>query len=292
MKTRFFLSLTVLSLTFVLLSSIASAENNIKIYVNENLLQCETAPYIDNGRTMVPMRRIFEALDAELEWEDTTKTITAVKDDIEISLQINSDTITVNGQSEYLDVAPVIVNDSTFVPLRAVSQSLNASVEWNDYIKTAYINSPNAYTIEYEEPEPEIPSYEDATILVKQAKDFINKGMYLEAVTECDNAIYWHYLSPDDVALFKELKATAQSKYDSYLESEKNKAYTNSYSSGSSYSSSSSTNSPNSGGASIYRTPTGSRYHFDPDCGGKNSTPTTLEKAKAAGLTPCKKCAY
>lgn len=41
----------------------------------------------------------------------------------------------------------------------------------------------------------------------------------------------------------------------------------------------------------VYRTPTGKRYHFDPDCGGKNSTSTTLESAQSSGLTPCQKCA-
>lgn len=44
-------------------------------------------------------------------------------------------------------------------------------------------------------------------------------------------------------------------------------------------------------GKTVYRTPTGSKYHLDPDCGGKNSTKTTLSKAKKAGLTACKKCA-
>lgn len=41
----------------------------------------------------------------------------------------------------------------------------------------------------------------------------------------------------------------------------------------------------------VYTTPTGKRYHLDPDCGGKNSRPNTLENAKRAGLTPCQKCA-
>lgn len=42
----------------------------------------------------------------------------------------------------------------------------------------------------------------------------------------------------------------------------------------------------------VYRTPYGKRYHYDPDCGGKNSYKITLKKALSAGLTPCKKCAY
>ena len=55
--------------------------------------------------------------------------------------------------------------------------------------------------------------------------------------------------------------------------------------------SASSPNSNNTHGKQVFRTPTGKRYHFDPDCGGKNSYQTTLEAAKSAGLTPCKKCA-
>ena len=40
----------------------------------------------------------------------------------------------------------------------------------------------------------------------------------------------------------------------------------------------------------VYRTPTGKKYHFDAECGGKNSYATTLSEAKTAGLTPCSKC--
>ena len=40
----------------------------------------------------------------------------------------------------------------------------------------------------------------------------------------------------------------------------------------------------------VYRTPSGKRYHFDAECGGKNSFPISIEEAKNAGLTPCSKC--
>lgn len=46
----------------------------------------------------------------------------------------------------------------------------------------------------------------------------------------------------------------------------------------------------NSSGAAVYRTPSGKKYHFDPDCGGKNSYEVTFEQAVGAGLTPCSKC--
>ena len=44
-------------------------------------------------------------------------------------------------------------------------------------------------------------------------------------------------------------------------------------------------------GTAVYRTPSGKKYHFDPQCGGKNSFETTLKEAVSAGLTPCSKCA-
>lgn len=51
-------------------------------------------------------------------------------------------------------------------------------------------------------------------------------------------------------------------------------------------------NANNSHGKAIYCTPHGKRYHYDPDCGGKNSRQTTWEHAKSIGLTPCKKCVH
>lgn len=50
-------------------------------------------------------------------------------------------------------------------------------------------------------------------------------------------------------------------------------------------------NSPKGDGRTVYKTPTGKRYHFDPDCGGKNSSATSLDNAISLGLTPCQKCA-
>lgn len=50
-------------------------------------------------------------------------------------------------------------------------------------------------------------------------------------------------------------------------------------------------NTNNTHGEKVYRTPHGKRYHFDSDCGGKNSYQITMDAAISSGLTPCKKCA-
>ena len=53
----------------------------------------------------------------------------------------------------------------------------------------------------------------------------------------------------------------------------------------------STSNSNKDTSGTVYVTPTGKRYHLDPDCGGKNSKATTLNQAKSSGKTPCQKCA-
>ena len=75
-------------------------------------------------------------------------------------------------------------------------------------------------------------------------------------------------------------KAAEEAKKNTSASSSGNKSY------------SSSKNNNNSHGKQVYRTPHGKRYHFDPDCGGKNSYQITMGAAISAGLTPCKKCAH
>ena len=345
--------LLILAILFSMLTITAAANDEITIYVNEQILQCDVAPYIENGRTMVPMRKIFEALNATVNWDDTTQTITATTDNAKIVLQIDNTEMYNNGITEVLDVAPVIVNGSTFVPVRAVSQSLNASVEWLDKTNTVYINSPNAYnnalcTISSAEEQITMyaPDARTISVLASEAESYKNVGWFYEPVTlmyaadgrtlyvpnsevDAHKNVGW-YLEPvtlmyatDDRTIYvpnsevnahknvgwysaPPVKLYAPDGRTIFVGQDEVYAYTNvgwykTYSEAQAankpvYSSNSSSsdydNQPNSGGSAVYRTPSGKRYHFDPNCGGKNSYQTTLQSAKSAGLTPCKKCAY
>lgn len=133
----------------------ASATNGesdvITVYVNNAELVCDTAPFIEKGRTMVPMRRIFEALGAQVTWNGADKSITAAKGETEIRLCVGDATLYRNGESVFMDVVPQIVNNSTFVPLRAVSQSLEATVTWFAQTRSVYIDSEELYARDYAE---------------------------------------------------------------------------------------------------------------------------------------------
>lgn len=84
-------NLFALAMMFTFVS--VSAERNIKIYVDGTELECDSPAFIENGNTMVPIRNIFEHLNAKVDWNNDTKTITAKKEDTEITLQIGSQTL-------------------------------------------------------------------------------------------------------------------------------------------------------------------------------------------------------
>lgn len=94
--------------------------------------------------TMVPMRTIFEALGAQVEWIDDgngTQQIRAMRDDIVIEMTIGSKTYYKNGEASELDVPAQLMNDTTMVQLRAVSEAFGNYVEWNGEEKKVTISS-------------------------------------------------------------------------------------------------------------------------------------------------------
>ena len=87
-------------------------------------------PLIVDDRTLVPMRAIFNALGAEIEWNQDTQTVTALNGDTAITLTIDSNTAYKNGQPFDLDVPAQIIGDRTMVPLRFVGEAMDCSVDW------------------------------------------------------------------------------------------------------------------------------------------------------------------
>lgn len=86
---------------------------------------------IIDGRFLVPMRSIFESLGASVDWDGTTRTVTGFKDDVLVRLIIDDKSAMVNGKKYELDVPAQIINSRTYVPLRFISESLGADVNWD-----------------------------------------------------------------------------------------------------------------------------------------------------------------
>ena len=138
----------VVCLLFICTLSVNAADE-IKVMVDERTVEFDQPPVLMNDRTLVPVRAIFEKLGAKVDWNSETRTVTATKDDITISLQIDNEEMNVNsdGQSKKitLDQPPVIINNRTLVPVRAISEAFGAGVEWWPNTKTVAIDSDGVY---------------------------------------------------------------------------------------------------------------------------------------------------
>jgi hypothetical protein len=103
-----------------------------RVTLNGQPLATSVAPLVRSGRTLVPMRDIFEALGATVVWDGATREIRAQKADKNIWLQIGNRTARVDNASRWLEEAPAIYRGSTLVPLRFVSEALGADVAWDN----------------------------------------------------------------------------------------------------------------------------------------------------------------
>lgn len=367
-----------------------------------------TKPVLIQDRTVVPIRAITEAFGGTVGWDDEAQAVTlSMKDDI-IKLVINSNTAYLNGEKHTLDVAPVVINERTMLPIRFIAEGFNLGVAWEKNTQTVsivrnlfdeqeynYLMSavPPYSGSPYAEVNNNVPLFKDYekiaasfeyyseldelgrcdVAMASVAKDimptedregigeitptgWVNKkyasvsGGYLynrchligyqltgENANERNLITGTKYLNIDGMLPF-------ENRVDDYVEQTNNhvmyratpvftadnlvadgvllEAYSVEdngaglsfcvycyniqpnivigYTTGNSYQpemtaeTSANTSVPTTSkviGSKVYRTPSGKRYHFSAECGGKNSYETTLEKAALAGLTPCNKCA-
>ena len=88
-------------------------------------------PELLNSRTLVPLRSIFEAMGAEVKWDNATSTAIAKRDGIEIKIQIGANEMYKDGKAIAVDVPAQLVNSRTMVPVRVIAEAFGADVQWN-----------------------------------------------------------------------------------------------------------------------------------------------------------------
>ena len=141
-----FLSVIIAIMMLVASFSVVSAEEGIKVTIDGKAQSYDVMPIIENGRTLVPMRAIFESLGADISWDDATKTVTGKKADISVSLQIGNTSAKVGDKEVTLDVPAKILEGRTLVPVRFISEALGCKVDWEDATKTVIINTSSDMT--------------------------------------------------------------------------------------------------------------------------------------------------
>ena len=104
-------------------------------------LTFDVPPQTVSGRTLVPLRVIFESLGATVVWDAATQTVTATRGERGISLTIGKRVAYVNGASVTLDVPGRTIKGRTMVPLRFVGEGMGANVVWDGATKRIVITS-------------------------------------------------------------------------------------------------------------------------------------------------------
>lgn len=134
--------ISVLTVTLaLLLGTTVFAQENITVMLNNEKIEFDVPPTTVNGRTMVPVRAIFEALDATVSWDGETQKITATKGHTTIIMHLNNTVMTVNDTEVILDTAPFETGGRTLVPARAISEAFKCKVLWEESTQTVHITS-------------------------------------------------------------------------------------------------------------------------------------------------------
>lgn len=119
--------------------SARAEESPVSVTLDGTLLP--TDGQIIHGRTLVPFRSIFEALGAGVDWDSETRKVTAARGRDSLALTIGSQVVEWRRSIIKVDVAPVIVDGRTLVPLRFIAQALGLHVRWDGATRTVHLET-------------------------------------------------------------------------------------------------------------------------------------------------------
>ena len=109
------------------------------VVLNDSILSFDQPPVIEEGRTLVPMRFLFEQMGANVEWNEETKSARAVLNNKAVTFAIDDNKAEVDSQPVTMDVPARLINGKTMVPLRFLSEEMGYNVMWDEETRTAVI---------------------------------------------------------------------------------------------------------------------------------------------------------
>lgn len=139
-------ALMSVSIFFSTMMCSAFANNEeISVYLDATKIDFDVKPQIINGRTMVPIRAIFEKMGAIVEWNGNTGSAICTKGDTIVKMTVNSTDMYINNQLKKMDISPVVIDGRTLAPARYVAEAFNANVQWSQKNNSVVICSKDVY---------------------------------------------------------------------------------------------------------------------------------------------------
>ncbi len=167
------LSISILLSTATVLKAEDSVDK-ITVTMNGEAMQFDAEPVVENNSVLIPMRAIFEALGCDVTYDETDgkKNITATNAENQITLEIGSDKMYVNGEEKELIAPAKIFSGRTLVPVRAISEALGADVNWSAETKTITITPKQVETSDEANPTDNVLDDSDVS---KQGGNFTDE---------------------------------------------------------------------------------------------------------------------
>lgn len=227
MKKIISLVLTI-ALTISSMICVNAADEGIKVYLEGNKINFDVQPQTINGRTMVPIRAIFEAMGANVTWDDATQSAISTKNNTTVKMTLNSTTEYINGVACKMDVTPVIIDGRTLAPARYVAEAFGYTVNWDEASQSVMIVS-NSNTLVFDELKNIIISKGSFKNGYYGLVAFIDEsGMYSMYYRPAEDSIHLYLGSEIDENWFTMLIIIERYKKPGFL-------YTNEFSSGNKY---------------------------------------------------------
>jgi hypothetical protein len=114
---------------------------DIRIVFDGEVLSLRATPETRQGVSLAPLREIFEQADGVLYWFPVEKQVQAVNKTTDVKLRIGDRKVTVNGQTQTLEVAPYIKQGRTMVPLQFIADILDVSINFDNRTGQILISS-------------------------------------------------------------------------------------------------------------------------------------------------------
>ncbi|MBQ7040431.1 MAG: copper amine oxidase N-terminal domain-containing protein, partial [Clostridia bacterium] len=148
----------------------------IAVKLNDTWMNFDVPPVIINGRTMVPMRAIFEALGCSVSWHGEEQTAVGNRNGKTVMVTIGSNDAFIAGESATVDQPPVLIDGRTLVPLRFISEAFGCNVEWEAETKSVFIEAEDVPLIFY---------FDQGSFV--EVGTWTNKGDHLQGISNSDN---------------------------------------------------------------------------------------------------------
>ena len=135
------ISLLLVTIIMLCIGITAYASDDIHVTLDGSYVEFDVKPQMINGRTMVPIRAIFEKMGASVVWDSATRTAVCTKGDTTVKMTVDSVDMYINGQLNKMDVSPVVIDGRTLAPARYVAEAFGAEVKWDGASRTVVITT-------------------------------------------------------------------------------------------------------------------------------------------------------